>query len=105
MAFLFKSKKHPERSQPASRDAGSGSQGSIQSVSARTAEKNSLQHRATPTGSLNSIDNEGSNGSPDHGHGHGHGRRGGSADQPIQQNSDASVSFLPFLASNSVRIS
>ncbi|CCT70262.1 related to cell polarity protein tea1p [Fusarium fujikuroi] len=91
MAFLFKSKKHPERSQPASRDAGSGSQGSIQSVSARTAEKNSLQHRATPTGSLNSIDNEGSNGSPDHGHGHGHGRRGGSADQPIQQNSDASV--------------
>uniref|UniRef100_A0A0D2XGQ2 Tip elongation aberrant protein 1 n=1 Tax=Fusarium oxysporum (strain Fo5176) TaxID=660025 RepID=A0A0D2XGQ2_FUSOF len=93
MAFLFKSKKHPERSQPASRDAGSGSQGSIQSASARTAEKNSLQHRATPTGSLNSIDNEGSNGSPDHshGHGHGHGRRGGSADQPIQQSSDTSV--------------
>ncbi|KAF5985944.1 cell polarity tea1p [Fusarium coicis] len=89
MAFLFKSKKHTERSQPASRDAGSGSQGSIQSVSARTAEKNSLQHRATPTGSLNSIDNEGSNGSPDHSHGHG--RRGGSADQPIQQTSDASV--------------
>ncbi|KAF5721652.1 Tip elongation aberrant 1 [Fusarium mundagurra] len=93
MAFLFKSKKHPERSQPVSRDAGSGSQGSIQSVSARAAEKNSLQHRATPTGSLNSIDNEGSNGSPDHshGHGHGHGRRGGSADQPIQQTSDTSV--------------
>ncbi|KAJ3522431.1 hypothetical protein NM208_g12862 [Fusarium decemcellulare] len=79
MAFLFKSKKHPERA-PASREAGSGSQGSIQSASARVAEKNAVQHRATPTGSLNSIDNEGSNGSPDHGHG----RRGGSADQPIQ---------------------
>jgi hypothetical protein len=103
MAFLFKSKKHPERSQPASRDAGSGSQGSIQSVSARTAEKSSLQHRATPTGSLNSIDNEGSNGSPDHSHGHG--RRGGSADQPIQQTSDTSVSFLPVFAPNAVRIS
>ncbi|KAF4967402.1 hypothetical protein FSARC_5042 [Fusarium sarcochroum] len=96
MAFLFKSKKHPERAQPASRDAGSGSQGSIQSASARVADKNPLQHRATPTGSLNSIENEGSNGSPDHGpgpqhaHAHGHGRRGGSADQPIQQSSDLS---------------
>lgn len=83
MAFLFKSKKHPEKA-PASREAGSGSQGSIQSASARVAEKNAVQHRATPTGSLHSLENEGSNGSPDHGPGHGHGRRGGSADQPVQ---------------------
>ncbi|KAF4984203.1 hypothetical protein FZEAL_543 [Fusarium zealandicum] len=84
MAFLFKSKKHPEKV-PANRDAGSGSQGSIQSASARVAEKNTVQHRATPTGSLNSIEHEGSNGSPDQGQGYGHGRRGGSADQPTQQ--------------------
>ncbi|KAF5022390.1 hypothetical protein F66182_5563 [Fusarium sp. NRRL 66182] len=93
MAFLFKSKKHPEKAQPAHahREAGSGSQGSIQSASARIADKNAVQHRATPTGSLNSIEHEGSNGSPDHGSGHvhGHGRRGGSADQPIQQSNDA----------------
>ncbi|SPJ83648.1 related to cell polarity protein tea1p [Fusarium torulosum] len=108
MAFLFKSKKHPERSQPASRDAGSGSQGSIQSAGAgtRVAEKNAVQqrgtptgHRATPTGSLNSIEHESSNASPDNapvqGHVHGHGRRGGSADQPIQQPSDVAVRNAP----------
>ncbi|KAK7419538.1 Negative regulator of mitotic exit [Neonectria punicea] len=89
MAFLFKSKKHPERAL-ASREANSnsGSQGSIQSATARVAEKNALQHRATPTGSLNSIDNDGSTGSPDQGHT----RRAGSADQVAQpQQSD-----LPF---------
>ncbi|KAH6973558.1 hypothetical protein BKA56DRAFT_491586 [Ilyonectria sp. MPI-CAGE-AT-0026] len=89
MAFLFKSKKHPERNL-ASRDANSnsGSQGSIQSATARVAEKNALQHRATPTGSLNSIDNDGSTGSPDQGHT----RRAGSADQTAQQ----PQSDLPF---------
>ncbi|KAM0193933.1 hypothetical protein ACHAPI_007362 [Fusarium lateritium] len=108
MAFLFKSKKHPERSQAASRDAGSGSQGSIQSAGTgtRVAEKNAVQqrgtptgHRATPTGSLNSIEHESSNASPDNapiqGHVHGHGRRGGSADQPIQQSNDVAVRNAP----------
>ncbi|QPC69959.1 hypothetical protein HYE68_000711 [Fusarium pseudograminearum] len=95
MAFLFKSKKHPDKSQSGSRDAGSGSQGSIQSITARAAEKGSLQHRATPTGSVNSIENEATSGSPDQGPGpalsHGHGRRGGSADQSTQQPSDPSL--------------
>ncbi|KAH7176561.1 hypothetical protein EDB81DRAFT_897866 [Dactylonectria macrodidyma] len=89
MAFLFKSKKHPERSL-ASRDAhsNSGSQGSIQSATSRVAEKNALQHRATPTGSLNSIENDASTGSPEQGHT----RRAGSADQTAQQ----PQSDLPF---------
>ncbi|KAI1069702.1 hypothetical protein LB507_008484 [Fusarium sp. FIESC RH6] len=97
MAFLFKSKKHPDKSQPVSRDAGSGSQGSIQSATARASEKGSLQHRATPTGSLNSIDNDATSASPDQGPGHslGHGRRGGSADQSTQQPSDPSLRSGP----------
>ncbi|KAF5656533.1 cell polarity protein [Fusarium heterosporum] len=108
MAFLFKSKKHPERSQPGSRDAASGSQGSIQSTGAgtRVADKNAVQqratptgHRATPTGSLNSIEHESSNASPDNGPvqgpAHGHGRRGGSADQPIQQPNETTVRTGP----------
>lgn len=105
MAFLFKSKKHPDKSQPVSRDAGSGSQGSIQSATARASEKGSLQHRATPTGSLNSIDNDATSASPDQGPGHslGHGRRGGSADQSTQQPSDPSVSFLCFYESPTAR--
>ncbi|KAI9163339.1 Tip elongation aberrant protein [Paramyrothecium foliicola] len=91
MSFLFKSKKGQDR-QLASRDGTSGSQGSIQSASSRVAkeEKAQLQHRATPTGSMHSIDNEGSMGSPDHGPGPalGHGRRGGSVDQTTQPSSD-----------------
>lgn len=80
MAFLFKSKKHQDRG-VAARDGSTGSQGSIQSASARAAvaEKNTPQHRATPTGSVHSIDHDGSGGSPDQPHGHG--RRGGSVDQ------------------------
>jgi hypothetical protein len=87
MAFLFKSKKSQDRAL-ASRDGGS--QGSIQSGSARAVrdEKAAMQ-RATPTGSLNSIDNDGS-GSPDQGYG----RRGPSVDQgPQQPQSDLAVSF------------
>ncbi|CAM1502107.1 Fc.00g040910.m01.CDS01 [Cosmosporella sp. VM-42] len=89
MAFLFKSKKHQERAMAGREGSGSqGSQGSIQSANARTAEKNALQHRATPTGSLNSLDNDGSTtGSPDQA---AHGRRGGSVDQTSQP------SDLPF---------
>ncbi|KAJ6443987.1 kelch-domain-containing protein [Purpureocillium lavendulum] len=77
MAFLFKSKKSQDRAL-SSRDGNSGSQGSIQSASSRMArdEKNALAQRSTPTGSLNSLDNDGSVGSPDRGHG----RRGGSVD-------------------------
>ena len=69
------------------RDGNSGSQSSIQSNNARMAEKNALQHRATPTGSLNSLENDGSTGSPDQAHS----RRGGSVDQPSQA-SDLPVS-------------
>lgn len=68
----------------AGHDKSAGSQGSIQSASARVAEKPASQHRATPTGSLNSIENDGSNtGSPDRVHAHG--RRGGSVDQTQAQ--------------------
>ena len=94
MAFLFKSKKSQDRAL-ASRDGNSGSQGSIQSASARVArdEKGMGHSRSTPTGSLNSIENDGSLGSPDQGPGPalGHGRRGGSVDQ-TQQQSDLPVS-------------
>ncbi|GJN67462.1 negative regulator of mitotic exit [Purpureocillium lilacinum] len=77
MAFLFKSKKSQDRAL-SSRDGNSGSQGSIQSAGSRMArdEKGALVQRSTPTGSLNSLDNDGSVGSPDRGHG----RRGGSVD-------------------------
>lgn len=92
MAFLFKSKKNQDRAL-ASREGNNGSQGSngsIQSAGARVPrdEKNTSGHRATPTGSVNSIDNDGSVGSPDQALGHG--RRGGSLDQT--QQSDLPVS-------------
>lgn len=88
MAFLFKSKKAQDRSL-SSRDGTSGSQGSIQSATARVARDE--KHRATPTGSLHSLENDGSAGSPDQGLGR---RRGGSIDQvpPQAQNQ---VSDLP----------
>lgn len=83
MAFLFKSKKSQDRAL-SSRDGNSGSQGSIQSTSSRIArdEKNAAQ-RATPTGSLNSVD-EVAAGSPEQV------RRGGSLEQV--QPSDLAVS-------------
>ncbi|KND87354.1 Tip elongation aberrant protein 1 [Tolypocladium ophioglossoides CBS 100239] len=84
MAFLFKSKKSQDRAL-ASRDGNSGSQGSIQSTGARIPrdEKAALQQRSTPTGSLNSLENDGSAaGSPDQGQGLA--RRGGSVDNTQQ---------------------
>jgi hypothetical protein len=42
-------------------------------------EKIAAQQRSTPTGSLNSLDNDGMPGSPERGHG----RRGGSLDQTL----------------------
>ncbi|KAK2048686.1 kelch domain-containing protein [Colletotrichum somersetense] len=86
MAFLFKSKKNQDRAL-ASRDgnSGGGSQGSIQSQRDRIAreEKNGTQ-RSTPTGSLHSIDRDGSAGagSPDQGYGR---QRGASLDQATSQ--------------------
>jgi hypothetical protein len=90
MAFLFKSKKHQDRT-VTSRDGSSGSQGSIQNAPGRVVardDKNTALQRATPTGSLHSIDNDTNTSSPDQGPGHG--RRGGSVDTP--QSSDLPVS-------------
>lgn len=92
MAFLFKSKKHQDRT-VTSRDGSSGSQGSIQNAPGRVGsrdEKNTALQRATPTGSLHSIDNDTNTSSPDQAQGPGHGRRGGSVDTP--QTSDLPVS-------------
>ncbi|EAQ89641.1 hypothetical protein CHGG_06260 [Chaetomium globosum CBS 148.51] len=62
MAFLFKSKKHQDRGLT-SRDGQQGSGSSAGSAAARMrAEKGS---RSTPTGSLHSLDNDGSMGSPE----------------------------------------
>ncbi|KAH6854906.1 hypothetical protein B0I37DRAFT_42407 [Chaetomium sp. MPI-CAGE-AT-0009] len=62
MAFLFKSKKHQDRG-PTSRDGQQGSGSSAGSAAARVrVEKGS---RSTPTGSLHSLDNDGSMGSPE----------------------------------------
>ncbi len=82
MAFLFKSKKHQDRGL-ASRD---GSQGSGSTIGARV--KDEKGSRSTPTGSLHSLDNDGSMGSPDHAYSR---QRGQSLDQqpqtspPVQQ--------------------
>jgi len=62
MAFLFKSKKNQDRALT-SRDGPPSSGSSMQSATARVREEKSS--RATPTGSVNSIDNDGSMGSPD----------------------------------------
>lgn len=50
------------------RDGSIGSQGSMQSPDARARvvrDEKGNAHRATPTGSLNSLENDGSNASPD----------------------------------------
>lgn len=99
MAFLFKSKKQ-EREKAREREAGQGSQGSIQGVRGNVGkdDKGSLQ-RSTPTGSLNSLDTDMHSGSPDQGFS----RRAQNADQqppqqqaaqqpPPQQQSDLPVS-------------
>ncbi|ETS00935.1 putative cell polarity protein [Trichoderma reesei RUT C-30] len=81
MAFLFKSKKHQDRT-VTSRDGSSGSQGSIQNAPGRAVAKDdkAALQRATPTGSLHSIDNDAGTASPDHGQSHV--RRAGSVDTP-----------------------
>ncbi|EFY97062.1 Kelch repeat protein [Metarhizium robertsii] len=88
MAFLFKSKKSQDRAL-SSRDGNSGSQGSIQSTSSRLArdEKNAAAQRATPTGSLNSVDENGTS-SPEQL------RRGGSLEQ-TQPSSDLPLRNTP----------
>ncbi|KAK4453340.1 negative regulator of mitotic exit [Podospora aff. communis PSN243] len=95
MAFLFKSKKNQDRAL-ASRDGPPSSGGSsIQSAAARVRDEKSS--RATPTGSLNSVDNEGSMGSPDQNYSR---QRGQSLEQtqqgppPLQQSQQPSD--LPF---------
>lgn len=77
MSFLFKSKKGQDRAL-ASRDGTAGSQGSAGSGRGPRDEKGA---RSTPTGSLNSVDNDAMAASPDRNHG----RRGGSLDQTQQQ--------------------
>lgn len=68
MAFLFKSKKHQDRALGGAREGSNGSQGSMQSPDARARvvrDEKVNTHRSTPTGSLNSLDNDGLNNSPD----------------------------------------
>ncbi|KAK5663165.1 hypothetical protein OQA88_6582 [Cercophora sp. LCS_1] len=93
MAFLFKSKKNQDRAL-SSRDGPPSSGSSIQSAAARVREEKAS--RSTPTGSLNSIDNEGSMGSPDQGYGR---QRGQSLEQSQQGQAPAQQqqpSDLPF---------
>ncbi|KUI59872.1 Tip elongation aberrant protein 1 [Cytospora mali] len=85
MAFLFKSKKNHERSVGGSRDGINSSQGSMQSPDSRARiarEEKGATHRATPTGSLNSLDNDGSNASPEQGFNPGPLRRAQTGDAP-----------------------
>ncbi len=77
MAFLFKSKKHQDRGL-ASRD---GSQGSGQGMGAAARVRDEKGARSTPTGSLHSLDNDGSMGSPEQPYGR---QRGQSLDQQPQ---------------------
>lgn len=91
MAFLFKSKKHQERALAGGRDGSIGSQGSIQSPDARARvvrDEKVSTHRATPTGSLNSLDNDGSNASPDQSFGPGALRRAQTGEPSPQAASD-----------------
>ena len=94
MSFFFKAKKNQDRALASRDGAPPGSANSLQGApSARGSardDKSSLQ-RSTPTGSLTSLDIEGSAGSPDQGYI----RRGPSVDQP-QQASDLPVSFTNY---------
>ncbi|KAL2263424.1 hypothetical protein VTK26DRAFT_6885 [Humicola hyalothermophila] len=62
MAFLFKSKKHQDRTL-SSRDVPQGPGPAMGGAAARMREEKGS--RSTPTGSLHSLDNDGSMGSPD----------------------------------------
>ncbi|SPQ19060.1 eb429a89-f91f-43bd-9caa-39ab242b97d5 [Thermothielavioides terrestris] len=79
MAFLFKSKKHQDRGLT-SRDGPPVSTPGAGSAAARVRDEKGS--RSTPTGSVNSIDNDGSMGSPDQGYPR---QRGQSLDQQPQQ--------------------
>jgi hypothetical protein len=74
MAFLFKSKKNQDRALT-SRDGS----GSAMGAAARVKEEKGS--RSTPTGSLNSLENDGSMGSPDQPYAR---QRGQSLDQQQQ---------------------
>ena len=63
MAFLFKSKKNHDRGLGSRDGPASGSVSSTQSATARVRDEKGS--RSTPTGSLNSLDNDGSVGSPE----------------------------------------
>lgn len=98
MAFLFKSKKNQNQDRAlSSRDGNATPQGTIQQAAGRLPRDEKSAHRGTPTGSLNSIENDlvASN-SP------GHVRQNGSLDQTSQPTNDLAVSFtatrffLPF---------
>ncbi|KAJ0122915.1 kelch domain-containing protein [Diaporthe amygdali] len=96
MAFLFKSKKHQDRALAGGRDGPNSSQGSVQSPDARNRvvrEEKGPTHRSTPTGSLNSIDNDASNASPDQGFNPGPPRRAQTGDPPAQAPPDAQQQF------------
>ncbi|RDA91929.1 hypothetical protein CP533_1291 [Ophiocordyceps camponoti-saundersi (nom. inval.)] len=101
MAFLFKSKKSQDRAL-SSRDGNSGNsslQGSVQPVSSRIPrdEKTVAAQRSTPTGSLNSLDNDASASSPDNSLA----RRGGSVDTTTQQSDLPLRNGLPATNPNS----
>ncbi|KAI7779645.1 hypothetical protein LA080_000669 [Diaporthe eres] len=96
MAFLFKSKKHQDRALAGGRDGPNSSQGSVQSPDARSRvvrEEKGPTHRSTPTGSLNSIDNDASNASPDQGFNPGPPRRAQTGDPPAQAPPDTQQQF------------
>ncbi|ROV93237.1 hypothetical protein VPNG_09540 [Cytospora leucostoma] len=96
MAFLFKSKKTHERSVGGSRDGTNGSQGSMQSPDSRARvvrEEKGATHRATPTGSLTSLENDGSNASPDQPFNPGPLRRAPTGDPPPQGANDMQPQF------------
>ncbi|KAK4239167.1 hypothetical protein C8A03DRAFT_43184 [Achaetomium macrosporum] len=75
MAFLFKSKKHQDRGLT-SRDGPQGPGAAMGAATMRVREEKGS--RSTPTGSLGSIDNDGSMGSPDQAYAR---QRGQSLDQ------------------------
>lgn len=77
MAFLFKSKKNQDRAL-SSRDGNAPPPTAMAGANARMQAANE-KHRATPTGSVNSIENDAVT-SPDRQVTSAHGRRGGSID-------------------------
>jgi len=93
MAFLFKSKKNQDRGLSSREGPPPSGPGSLGGGAVRVArdEKSSLQ-RSTPPGSLNSIDNDGSAGSPDQALGFARRATGLGEQGPSQPAADAQVS-------------